>query len=77
MSLASNLKCTTVSPFLNTVIGVIYQAYYMHDLTRAWTKNAEEELGWVEPKKKKKKKKERARMAKQSNLAGDPIRKNK
>ena len=31
----------------------------------------------LNPKKKRKKKKERARMAKQSNLAGDPIRKNK
>ena len=42
MCLARNLKCTTVSLLLNTIIGAIYQAYYMHDLTRAWTKNAEE-----------------------------------
>ena len=31
--------------------------YYMHDLTRSWTKNAEEELGWIEPKTKKEKEK--------------------
>ena len=42
MSLARNLKCTIVSLLLNTIIGAIYQAYYMHDLTRACTKNAEE-----------------------------------